>query len=115
MTDLCKQTRLAFHSASPTARTFGNSHVAAIVPSESSSKCAATSKNFASSSEGYPLLTEIFFLAQTALHIGWGGLYSLHMDTNRHLHQLETQWRAWQEERGLLVANSQSEPKGPKF
>ncbi|CAH8596328.1 unnamed protein product [Dicrocoelium dendriticum] len=43
----------------------------------------------------YPLLTELFFLAHSAIRVGWNPLVARHFETAQQLHQLEAQWEAY--------------------
>ncbi|CAL8071364.1 unnamed protein product [Calicophoron daubneyi] len=71
--ELCKETRLV----APSSR---NDHVGPVTNS--------------SERPEYPMLTELFFLAHSAIRIGWTPIIATHFETAQQLHQLETQWQA---------------------
>ncbi|KAL5103001.1 Ubiquitin conjugation factor E4 A [Taenia crassiceps] len=51
--------------------------------------------------DAFPLLTDLFFLAHTALRLAFPTLLALHFETNRQLHQ-------WEQEASLRSSNGES-------
>ncbi|KAF6775832.1 hypothetical protein AHF37_04406 [Paragonimus kellicotti] len=56
----------------------------------------------------YPVLTELFFLAHAAIRVGWTPLIARHFETAQQLHQLESQWEAYQ----ANLLGAESNPQG---